>query len=405
MGEQRVVIIGAGQGGFQAAASLRQDAFSGAITLIGDEPGLPYQRPPLSKAYLKDGDAARLALRPEKFYADNQIDYRAGVRAAQIDRSAGAVIAAAGEAVPYDHLILATGSRNRTPPIENLALNNVFALRTLADAEALRARMPSVRHAIIIGGGFIGLEFAAVARGFDVKTTVIEGAERLMARAVSPQISAFFRTAHEQMGATLDFGRFASALLGEGAVAGVRLSDGAEIEGDMVVVAAGVEPNVELAAAAGLSIDNGVAVDALLLTSDPAISALGDCCSFPEPTRGERVRLESVQAATDHARAISKRLTGAPAPYAAVPWFWSDQGAFKLQIAGLGTGADAFETRQSGDDALTVHAFAQDRLISIETVNAPGDHMAGRKLLGSGRALSRAQLQAADWDLRALAKG
>ncbi|MCI4663943.1 MAG: FAD-dependent oxidoreductase [Neomegalonema sp.] len=406
MSIERVVIVGAGQGGFQAAASLRQEKFDGAITLIGDERGLPYQRPPLSKAYLKDGDAAKLALRPAAFYETNAITYVDGVKVARIDRKAQVAHAENGATFPYDHLIIATGSRNRVPPIENLGLDGVLTLRTLADAEFLRRRAPTIKHAIVVGGGFIGLEFAAVARAQGIEVTLIEGMDRLMARAVSPAISDHFKAAHEQWGARLVFGQFVSALLndGEGRVAGVRLANGAELPADAVLVAAGVQPNDELAADAGLAVQNGVVVDAFLRSSDPMISALGDCCAFPEPLTGAQVRLESVQAATDHARTIAKRLTGAPAPYSAAPWFWSDQGDRKLQIAGLGGGADSCEVREFGDSKLAVYCFKDDRLICVETVNAAAEHMSGRKILNAGTRVTRDDLEQCDYDLRSLAK-
>lgn len=401
MSSERVVIVGGGHGGFQMAANLRTEGFAGAITLIGEEPGLPYQRPPLSKAFLKDGDAARLHFRPQSFFDTNRIDLVPGTRVSRIDPVRRHVVTATGAEIGYDHLVLATGSRNLRPPLENLHLENVLSLRNLADAADLRARLEDARHVLVIGGGFIGMEFAAVAADFGVAVTVIEGAERLMARTVSGAVSAHFQALHESRGTRVRLGRFVSGLIDDGAgrVAGVRLADGTEIAGDMVLVAAGVTPNSELAAEAGLAVSDGIDVDDFLRTSDPLISALGDCCNFPDPVTGRRVRLESVQAATDHARAIARRLSGKPAPYAAVPWFWSDQSHFKLQIAGLGAGADEQVALEPEAGGLVVINFAAGRLVSVETVNSAPAHMSARRLLASGRPVAQAELAAHNYNL------
>jgi len=406
MNLNQIVIVGSGQGGFQMAASLRQDGFTGKITLIGDEPGVPYQRPPLSKGYMKEGNADKLALRPAAFYDQNDIDLIEATRVTQIDRDEKTVQLNDGRVVSYDHLILATGSRNATPPIKNLDLSGVLALRTLADAKSIRESVPDMRHAIVVGGGFIGLEFAAVARAAGVGVTVVEGAPRFMARAVSEPVSTFFQDAHKGWGSDVVLGQFVSEVLddGQGRACGIRLADGTEIKGDTVLIAAGVVPNSELAADAGLHVSNGVEVDAFLATSDPDISALGDCCLFPEPISGTVARLESVQAATDHARTISKRLMGAPEPYAAVPWFWSDQGDKKLQIAGLNTGADDIHVVPSNEGTLVVLSFRAGDLISVETVNAAAAHMSARKLLGMGDPITKDALAAVDYDLRAYLK-
>ena len=335
MSIERVIIIGAGQGGHQVAASLRQEGFAGSVTLIGDEPGFPYQRPPLSKGYMKDGKAERLLLKSETFYESSAIDYRATTRAVKIDRSRQRVITTDGSDLPYHHLVLAIGARNALPPIEGLAealkAGQVMGLRTLADAGILRELTASARSAVVIGGGFIGLEFAAVARARGLDVTVVEAADRLMARVVSSDISAHFLEAHEGMGNRILLGVDARGI----AHGKVTLSDGGQVTADLILLAAGVRPNIELAAEAGLATANGIVVDSQLLTSDPAISAIGDCALFPA-SDGSTVRLESVQAAVDHARHVARRLVhGEWKPYAAVPWFWSDQGDLKLQIAGL----------------------------------------------------------------------
>ena len=401
MSPRRVVIVGAGHGGFQMAASLRADGYAGEVLLIGEEPGLPYQRPPLSKAFLKDGNAERLHFRPSGFYEMNAISLMPGTRIERIDRQARTVVEAGGEAIAYDHLVLATGSRNARPPVENLDLENVLGLRNLADAADLRARLQAASHVLVVGGGFIGMEFAAVAAGFGLEVTVVEAAGRLMARAVSDPVSQHFLARHEGRGTRIRLGQFVTALIGDdqGRVAGARLADGSRISCDLVLVATGVVPNAELAAEAGLAVSNGIDVDELLRTSDPDISALGDCCNYPDPVSGARVRVESVQAATDHARTISRRLSGEPAPYAAVPWFWSDQGDNKLQIAGLAAGADEHVAVEPESGGLAVLSFANGRLVSVETVDAAATHMSARKLFAARREVRHAELAALDYNL------
>ncbi|WP_045995488.1 NAD(P)/FAD-dependent oxidoreductase [Loktanella sp. S4079] len=374
---KRVVIVGAGQGGFQAAASLRQEGFSGDITLIGDEPEIPYQRPPLSKAYLKSAETPSLSLRPSQFYQDNAIALRLGSWVRAIDR-ANARVEINGEHIAYDHLILATGSRNLRPPIPGV--QNTIGLRNLADAKALKVRMRPGMRIGIIGGGFIGLEFAAVARAMGCEVTVAEAAPRLMARAVSTQMSALFAQKHRDLGVEI--------LLGDGAVeidkTGFTLSSGQRVECDLILLAAGVVPNTELASLVGLDVDNGICVDEHLLTADPTISALGDCASFPDPLTGRLIRLESVQAATDHARLIAKRITqGHADPYRAVPWFWSDQADWKLQIAGL---ADPSDAAVQVNDSCIIRLQGH-RVTAVETINNAKAHMKARKLMSSGEML------------------
>jgi 3-phenylpropionate/trans-cinnamate dioxygenase ferredoxin reductase component len=370
-----VLIVGAGQGGLQAAISLRQNGFAGSITLIGSEPGLPYQRPPLSKAYLLTGKADALTLRPQSFFTSKEVDYLPETTVERIDREAGTISLRGPDGarrLPYDHLILATGTRNFRPPIEGL--ERACDLRTLQDAEHLRNRLARPQRVAVIGGGFIGLEFAAVARKLGHDVSVIEAAPRLMARAVSPRMSAQFAALHLDWGTTLHLGRPAIAVED----AGVTLADGTMIPASFVLLAAGVRPNSELASEAGLEVSDGVRVDATLLTSDPAISALGDCACFPDPRTGQPIRLESVQAATDHARLIAARIAkNDRSDYAAVPWFWSDQGDRKLQIAGFaGPGA----TEEAISDSI-VARFDAMGLAAVETINDARTHMTVRRLL------------------------
>ncbi|SEN53733.1 3-phenylpropionate/trans-cinnamate dioxygenase ferredoxin reductase subunit [Loktanella fryxellensis] len=388
---ERIVIVGAGQGGLQAAISLRQDGFAGSITLIGAEDGLPYQRPPLSKAYLKSGDAEALRLRPAAFYDTADIALVTGVWIDRIDRLAR-MVHAGGQAWPYDHLILASGTRNLRPPIPGLA--RALDLRTLDDAVRLRGALDSPKRCAVIGGGFIGLEFAAVAAGLGHDVTVAEAAPRLMARVLSPQMSDRFAALHRGLGTELHL----DALVTEVTDDGILLRDGTAIAADIVLLAAGVVPNDSLARDAGLDVANGVVVDAQLRTSDSAISALGDCAVFPDPVTQRPVRLESVQAATDHARLIARRLVGgADDAYAAVPWFWSDQADAKLQIAGLATPQDDAVTGPDG----SVWRFAGNRLSAVETVNAARTHMQARKRMALGP-VDKAALIAADFDLTAV---
>lgn len=376
---QTVVIIGAGQGGFQAAASLRLEGFTGRITLIGDEPAPPYQRPPLSKAYLKSGDADALTLRPETFYNTNDITLRMGTRVEAIDRKAQRVDLGT-ETLAYDHLICATGTRNMRPPIAGL--EHARDLRTLTDAKALRAAMVDADRIGVIGGGFIGLEFAAVARTQGRCVTVAEAGPRLMARAISPEMSARFAKKHREMGADILF----DDPVCEVNQYGITLASGRHVETGFTLLAAGVVPNTELAVHAGLSVANGIVVNAQLMTDDAAISALGDCAAFPDPKRGTYVRLESIQAATDHARLIAKRLAkGVQDSYSAVPWFWSDQDDWKLQIVGLAAVGDASEELPDG----TVLRLDGDRVTAVETVNNAKIHMMTRKRMGQGVPLTR----------------
>lgn len=408
----RVVVIGAGQAGHQLAAAVRDQGMTGPVILIGDEPHLPYQRPPLSKAYLAaeaidDLGLEELAFRPPSFFAERKIDLRVNQRARRIDRALNRVILESGEAVAYDHLVLATGSRNRRLPIPGMDLDGVMQLRGLDDAFALRRRLRSARRVAVIGAGFIGLECAATAAKRGLPVTVVESAARAMARAVSPEVSAAFEAAHRKAGVDLRFGAMASEILGDGGRAtGLRLADGAHVEADLIIVGVGVAPNQELAAEAGLAVGDGVIVDRRLTTSDPAISAIGDCALFPSPYAPGPVRLESVQNAADQARCVAARLAGQPADYAALPWFWSDQGALKLQIAGLSIGYDKTVLRRHPTRAESFSAFLyrSDRLIAVESVNAVADHMTARQILAAG--FSPTPEQAADptIDLKALAK-
>jgi 3-phenylpropionate/trans-cinnamate dioxygenase ferredoxin reductase subunit len=398
-----VLIVGAGHAGFQLAASLRQHGFTERIGLINDEAHLPYQRPPLSKAYLKgEGRPDSLMFRPDKFYRDQNIELIAD-RAVSIDRGARRLSLASGSSLDYWHLVLATGARNRLLDIPNANLKDVLYPRTLDESEALRQRIASGRRVVVIGAGFIGLEFAATARAKGLEVDVAELGARVMARAVTAEISQFFQDRHTAAGIRIHLGVQATSIESDGVnVTGVSLSDGRHVPADLVVVGVGVLPNVELAGEAGLPVASGIIVDEQLLTSDPDISAIGDCALFASPRFGGSLRLESVQNATDHARCVAARLTGNAKPYDGQPWFWSDQGDDKLQIAGLTTGYDRVVVR--GDPAqrsFSAFCYKAGQLVGVESVNRAADHVFGRKILGMNRSIEPEQAADMSFDLKA----
>jgi 3-phenylpropionate/trans-cinnamate dioxygenase ferredoxin reductase subunit len=402
-----VVVVGAGHGGFQLAASLRQHGFDGEVLLIGDEPPLPYQRPPLSKDYL-DGKIGfdLLLMRPESFFTDNRIELVSGVAATEIDCDARTITLADGKRVGYGHLVLATGARNRVPPLPGIELDGVAYLRNLAETEELRQRMAAAEHIVVIGAGFIGLEFAAIARGKGKPVHVVELVDRVMARVLCRESSAHFDAAHRRSGVEFSFGARIERIAGAGGkVTGVALADGRTLPADLVLVCIGVIPNGELAQAAGLALTNGIVVDQNLLTANPDVSAIGDCAAFPSRhAGGEWVRLEAVQNAADHARCVADRLMGKPAPYAALPWFWSEQGEQRLQIAGLTIGFDRVVLRgdyQGGQ--YSAFCYAGDKLLGIESINKPADHAFARRLLAAGRGVTPAEAADESFDLRAAA--
>src|SRR5882757_3968884 len=398
-----VIIAGAGHAGFQLAASLRQNGFSERIALVNDEGHLPYQRPPLSKAYLKGtGAPDSLMFRPDKFYRDQHIDLIAD-RAVSIDRSARKLSLASGASLDFWHLVLATGARNRLLDIPNANLEEVRYLRILDESEALRKRIVSGQRVVVIGAGFIGLEFAATARIKGLEVDVIELGARVMARAVTAEISDFFQARHTAAGIRIHLGVQATSIESDGVnVTGVSLSDGRHVPADLVVVGVGVLPNVELAAEAGLAVAAGIIVDEQLRTSDPHISAIGDCALFASPRFGGSLRLESVQNATDHARCVAARLTGDARTYDGQPWFWSDQGDDKLQIAGLTTGYDRVVVR--GDPtqrSFSAFCYKAGQLVGVESVNRASDHVFGRKILGMNRSIEPEQAADLSFDLKA----
>lgn len=397
-----VVVVGAGQAGSSLVAKLRNSGFDGRVTLIGAEPVPPYQRPPLSKAYLL-GDMAldRLLLRPESFYAEHQIDLRLNTRVTGIDRTAQ-TITLNDEVMPYDHLVLATGSDPRRLPASiGGALDGVFVVRDLADVDAMAPHVVAGKRALIVGGGYIGLEAAAVAAKRGLEVTLVEMADRILQRVAAPETSDYFRALHQGHGVTIREGIGLDRLLGEGHVTGARLSDGTELAVDLVIVGVGIAPATALAEAAGLEIDNGIKVDAQGHTSDPAIWAAGDCASFP--WKGRRIRLESVPNAIDQAECVAENIMGAGKDYVAKPWFWSDQYDVKLQIAGLNAGYDQTVVRP-GDKpgSQSVWYFRGDELLAVDAMNDPRAYMIGKRLIEAGQSPAPAAVSDPETPLKSL---
>ena len=402
-----VAIVGTGQAGFQAAASLRQDGFAGRIAMIGDEPVLPYQRPPLSKSYLaRESGLDELWLRPETFYTQHQIDLLAGGIVTEIDRTERQLRLASGSALSWDHLILATGARFRPLAVPGAELDGVLPLRTLADADILRERLDQARDVVVVGAGFIGLEFASVAIAQGAAVHIIEVTEHPMGRVVSATISKFFCEAHRRWGAEVSLGTGVTRVLGAGGrVSGVETTDGRHLPADLALICIGVIPNAELAGEAGLAVDNGIVVDEYLATEDAAIFAIGDCANFPTPFAIGRIRLESVQNAVDQGRCVAANIAGKPAPHDKVPWFWSDQGDLKLQIAGITAGHDAAVLRGDPDSGhFSVFCYRGGRLIGVESVNQAADHVVARRLLAGEPKLKLEQAADLSYDLRAHAR-
>ena len=401
---ERIVIVGSGHAGVELAAALRQRGFEGSVAIVGDEPDLPYQRPPLSKEFLKNSADTGLPLKGEAFFGGHGIDLLLGHRVTEIDRAARQVTLDDGQALPYDHLVLATGARNRIPPIPGLETAATLELRSLGDARTLNARLDALRHVTVVGGGFIGLEVAALLRGRGVAVDVVEAAPVLMGRVLSLPMSAWFRALHEGLGTKLHLGTIVERVGTKYGRLEARLSDGTLLSTDAVLVACGVMPNVELAAAAGLEVDNGIVVDDRLLTTDPAISAIGDCAVYPNVYTGGMARLKSVQNAVDQARAVAARLTGEDGrAYDGLPWFWSNQGTARLQIAGMATGHD--DTVMRGDPEsgkFSIFLYRGDRLIAVESLNNAADHMMARRLIAAGTPLPKAVAADAGANLKAL---
>ena len=378
-----VIVIGAGQAGLQTIMSLRQNGYDGGITLIGDEAFLPYQRPPLSKAYLSGKmERERLFLKPDNFFAENDVDVKLNSSVTEIDRTAKTVALQDGATLGYDKLVIATGSRPRLLDLPGRALDNIFDLRGMADIDAMQPHFIAGKKLVVIGGGYIGLEAAAVAADMGLTVTVLEAAPRLLARVAEPEISAFYDRIHKQHKVNIITESRIEGFAGDGTVSGVKMADGSVIEADLVITGIGILPNIEIAEAAGLDIENGIIVNDLGQTSDADIFAAGDCTFHPNDVLGRTLRLESVPNAIEQGKAVASAICGAPKPYHQVPWFWSDQYDVKLQIAGVPLQVDNKVLR--GDDSSNSFAwfyFTGDKLTGVTAVNRPAEFMAGRMLI------------------------
>jgi 3-phenylpropionate/trans-cinnamate dioxygenase ferredoxin reductase component len=387
-----IVIIGAGQAGAQAVTTLRAEGFDGAIIMLGDEAYPPYQRPPLSKAYLMGTfERARLFLKPETYYREAGCDLRLQLKAEAIDRAARTVRLSDGSDLSYDKLLLATGTRVRPLKCPGADLAGIHTLRNIADVDALQAEFHSGKKLAVVGGGYIGLEVAAVARKHGLEVTLFEALPRLMARAVSLPVSDFFEAAHRAAGVKLLLNTGVESFTGQGHVTGVT-AGGVVHPADLVLVGIGALPNMELAAAAGLECKDGIVVDAFGATADPAIFAAGDC-TWHVGREGVGMRLENVQNAIDQAKHAALAMAGKPKPYNEVPWFWSDQYELKLQIAGIMRPTD--QTVLRGDPAakkFAVFHLREGKLAAVEAVNLPVEYMTGRRLIAEGRVLSPERL-------------
>lgn len=380
------VIIGAGQAGGETALQLRKLGHAGRIVLIGEEPVVPYKRPPLSKAYLAGSLGEEgLHVVPPATFEKSGIEFLGGRRVQRIERGSKTVWLDDGTTIAYDRLALTTGGRARPLSLPGGDATNVFTVRTIADVEALRPHCQPGRRLVIIGGGFIGLEAAAVARKLGLEVTLLEGLPRVMARVTAPEVSAFFEREHRAHGVDLRCGAQVAALHGSPAVHTVELADGTRLAADAVIVGIGLIPNVELAEAAGLAVDNGIVVDEHTRSSDPDIVAAGDCANHPNHHYGRRLRLESVQNAMEQARIAAAAMLGETAPYRTIPWFWSDQYDLKLQMVGLSTGYDRLVLRGRFEArAFAAFYLREGRLIAADTVNRPADFMFAKKLVAAG---------------------
>ncbi|WP_421873386.1 NAD(P)/FAD-dependent oxidoreductase [Nitratireductor rhodophyticola] len=402
--DEHIIIIGAGHGGVQAAASLREEGYEGRLTLVSGDPELPYHKPPLSKVFLKSPDAEPQILRARLFYDTQNIELETGVCVTGIAPETRTLTLDDGRQLGWSRLLLATGAEPRRLTVPGSECAGVLYLRDCADARVLRDALVRAQNIVVIGGGFIGLEVAATAAMAGKGVTVVEAAERILGRAVSARVADHMHAYHESLGVRILTNAGVARLVGEkgnlrsvitsdgrelvgekGNLRSVITSDGRELSADIVLVGIGALPNTALAEAAGLACDNGVRVDASCRTSAADVYAIGDCVSFPHAASGRTLRLESVQNATDQARIAAKAMLGKDAAYDAVPWFWSDQGERKLQMAGLPFDVDReIVTGDPESGAFGVYLFSGARLVAVETVNRPGEHMMARRMLAAG---------------------
>jgi 3-phenylpropionate/trans-cinnamate dioxygenase ferredoxin reductase subunit len=379
-----ILILGAGQAAAQLAISLRQGGYAGAIRMVGDEAYAPYQRPPLSKAFLKEkASIDTLLLRRESYWADHQVALELGTAATAVDLRGKRVTLRDGRNLPYDTLVFATGTRARDLPLPGIDLDGVFSLRKIDDVKRLRPALDAVRRVAIIGAGYIGLEVAAVLRQEEREATVVEAEARVMKRVAGEDVSKFFDGLHRSRGVDIRLGARLAGIEGEGRAVGLALVSGEKIAADLVLVATGARANDDLAAAAGLPCDDGIVVDDFA-SAAPDVYAIGDCARFVSHRYGRRIRLECVQNAIDQAKAAASAILGKPVPYDPVPWFWSDQYEIKLQITGLLDGYDASETvGNPGEARFSVEYRKAGKLIAVDAINDGRAHMLGRRRIAA----------------------
>jgi len=382
---KRCVVVGAGHGAAEFVAALRKEGWEDEIVVVGEEPLPPYQRPPLSKAYLS-GDVAveKLHIRPPAFYEKQNVELKLGVRVVRIDREKQCVELDNGESLDYTYLCLATGTRaRRLDMLDGAELDGIYYLRTVADIDKIAASLPGVKKAVIVGGGYIGLETAASLRKKNIEVTVIEAVDRILQRVTAPVMSEFFARIHREEGVTVLEGTGLGAFLGsDSQVNGIKTSDGDTIDADIVIVGVGVIVNDELAKDSGLSIDNGIVVNDYCETDDEHILAIGDCTNHYNAHYDRRIRLESVPNANEQARIAAKTICGNKVAYNSLPWFWSDQYDVKLQIAGLSQDYDAIEVRGDNNSRnFCVYYLKDGELIAVDAVNSPKEFMQGKKLI------------------------
>jgi 3-phenylpropionate/trans-cinnamate dioxygenase ferredoxin reductase subunit len=400
---QTVVIVGAGHAAVQAVDTLRREGHTGPIVLVGEEPYLPYNRPPLSKKYLAgELERERLWLRSAQYYQQHRVETRLGVRVTAIDRSSQRLRLGDGGELTYDKLLLCVGSRPRRLEVPGNDLAGIHCLRTIADVDAIRADLAGARRLVVVGGGYIGLEAAACARQLGLDATVLEMADRPMARVVAPEVSAFYSRRHEREGVQIHCNTAVTGFAGAGRVAAVLCGE-REIPADVVIVGVGILPDVTLAAAAGLRCDNGVWVDEQCRTSDPGVYAAGDCTNHPSVRYGRRLRLESVDNAVEQARTAALNICGKPARHEHVPWFWSDQYDVKLQIAGLSDGYDQTVLRGDPDSgSFALYYFAGGELLAVDAINSMRDFMTGKRWLAERKRPDPALLADSTVDLKTI---
>lgn len=410
MSQSGVVIAGAGHAGFNVALALRNEKYDGPIRLLGAEGLLPYHRPPLSKTYIKgDSDDSKIWLRPEKFYTDSNIILHLSDAVESVDRQQKTVTTAE-DTFAYDTLVIATGTKARSFEVSGSDLDGVEVIRALSDARRIRDQLPECESIVVIGGGFIGLEFAAAVNAMGKSVTVLEAAPRTLGRSVAPQTSDYMQDCHSAEGIEFVLNARVSEIIGdEGKVSAVRCEDGMSYPADLVIVGIGVVPESGIAEAAGLECNNGIVVDGQLRTSDRSVFAVGDCAAHKNRFAENReIRVESIQNATDQARTVARVISGSDpdAAFNSVPWFWSDQGKIKLQMVGLSYDADEFVLRGNPEDGkFSVFHLRHNILVAIDSINQASDHMAGRKLLVEGISPTVEQISDPEFRLKSLLTG